>query len=305
MAKETKQAKAARIAAILSSWEPVVVQLANGQSHIVTKADMLRFLMKTEVVANGCWRWTAGCNAKNYGVFRIGNKQTRAHRFAYAVFIGPIPANLHVDHYCHTRAIQAGTCDGGTSCEHRRCVHPDPDHLRPATPAENTLSSLSFVAENKQKTHCINGHAFEGDDLYIYPNGDRGCKECRRIAGRRWYRQQAAKAGREVQSRDCCPNGHPYDAETTSRDSKGQRQCRICRRVANKRNKLRAKERSGRPDRSNGNKTHCKHGHEFTAENTRVTVRKTPTGEQRVRICRACEAAYEARRKSRVRGRSK
>ena len=36
---------------------------------------------------------------------------------------------------------------------------------------------------NKNKTHCLHGHPFEGDNLYVTPTGKRECRACRR---RRW-----------------------------------------------------------------------------------------------------------------------
>lgn len=36
-------------------------------------------------------------------------------------------------------------------------------------------------------THCKRGHEFTDENTYLCPNGKRNCKECRRIANRRWY----------------------------------------------------------------------------------------------------------------------
>lgn len=43
----------------------------------------------------------------------------------------------------------------------------------------------------------------------------------------------------------------------------------------------------------NARKTHCKNGHEFTDENTYLSIQ----GRRRMRSCRACHAAYERRRR--------
>jgi hypothetical protein len=51
--------------------------------------------------------------------------------------------------------------------------------------------------------------------------------------------------------------------------------------------------RSRSPAAKNAQKTHCIHGHEFTPENTRVTIH--PKYGTRLRACRACERASNLR----------
>ena len=77
-----------------------------------------RFWAKVDKT-DGCWLWTAAKNKKGYGRFRAGGKMCKAHRVAYEWAHGTIPAGLKLDHTCHVHA----------------CVNPD--HLRPATNAEN------------------------------------------------------------------------------------------------------------------------------------------------------------------------
>lgn len=73
-----------------------------------------------------CWLWTgARCGRANlYGSFSspVG---TSAHRFAYAHFVGPIPAGMQVDH--------RATCP-------KHCVNPA--HLRLATPKQDQENRL-------------------------------------------------------------------------------------------------------------------------------------------------------------------
>jgi hypothetical protein len=53
------------------------------------------------------------------------------------------------------------------------------------------------------------------------------------------------------------------------------------------------------PNHRDGTKTHCKHGHEFTPENTHISIRRG----RPVRICRTCQrAANNARYARRVAG---
>lgn len=69
--------------------------------------------------SGSCWLWRRSILASGYGQVRHNGKPSRAHRVAYEVFIGPIPAGLVLDHLC-----------GVKSC----C---NPEHLEPVTQAEN------------------------------------------------------------------------------------------------------------------------------------------------------------------------
>jgi hypothetical protein len=46
-----------------------------------------------------CWTWTSG-KLKGYGLFTFAGGSRRAHRIAWEMENGPIPAGLHVLHVC-------------------------------------------------------------------------------------------------------------------------------------------------------------------------------------------------------------
>lgn len=70
---------------------------------------MIRFWAKVNKdTPNGCWVWTGGTTPDGYGNFRVNGVYHRAHRFSYAVHIGPIPDGMYV---CHT-------------CDNPACVNP-------------------------------------------------------------------------------------------------------------------------------------------------------------------------------------
>lgn len=79
-----------------------------------------RFRALYDVIDTGCWIWRGTPGANGYGRLSIGNRPTYAHRAAYELHVGPIPAGLTIDHLCRVRM----------------CVNPD--HLEPVTRAENT-----------------------------------------------------------------------------------------------------------------------------------------------------------------------
>lgn len=83
-------------------------------------------------VDGDCWHFTGHVAKHGYGYFALGNAGNMlAHRYAYELVVGPVPAGLDLDHLCHSRDLD---CPGG-ACLHRRCVNPA--HLEPVSRREN------------------------------------------------------------------------------------------------------------------------------------------------------------------------
>jgi len=129
---------------------------------------------------DGCWEWTGARKPNGYGDLTIRPRRWSAHRFAYTVAVGPIPAGMVV---CHT-------CDNPPCC--------NPAHLFLGTQADNMadMGRKGRRASSPRKTHCRNGHEYTPANTYM-SNGGQVCRECnnsarRKVGGRGAYRTRVS-----------------------------------------------------------------------------------------------------------------
>ena len=123
----------------------------------------------------GCWIWQGPATPNGYGKVNIGGGDKVVHRVMYEHAKGLIPAGMQGGHGCHDRAVEAGTCEGGDKCRHRRCCNPE--HQVIQTPSENTLAQNHF---GRSKTECPKGHEYTDENTRIDKNGKRYCRTCER-----------------------------------------------------------------------------------------------------------------------------
>ena len=138
-------------------------------------ANFWTYVDKTDT----CWLWTRGKETGGYGQYTTGRKrglERRAHRFAWQVLVGEIPAGYEIDHKCGIRA----------------CVNPE--HLQVVEPGFNRKQGLKVARANqKAKTHCKRGHEFTDDNTYVMRDGGRQCKICRALRDKEYYRERKKK----------------------------------------------------------------------------------------------------------------
>jgi len=131
-----------------------------GRSGTPTSALFWEKVNKTET----CWLWTALIPSNGYGIYTMTDRERKrtvmAHRFAYELLVGPVPAGMELDHLCKVR----------------NCVNPA--HLEPVTHQENIRRALG-------KAVCKRGHEQTPENRYVYSNGRQRCLPClRKVNGR-------------------------------------------------------------------------------------------------------------------------
>jgi len=137
----------------------------------MTVEEKLR--LRRVVTPEGCWRWTGAHSWNGYGLVSVGRTNKRAHRVAYALWVGPIPEGLEIDHLCGVRD----------------CFNPD--HLDAVTQLENLRRRRR--RPRVSKTHCRPGRHVLADVGVFERDGK--CKACNRDRVRRQRARRAALAG--------------------------------------------------------------------------------------------------------------
>lgn len=122
----------------------------------------------------GCWEWVGARNSRGYGCYAILGKSQLAHRIAWEELVGPIPADLTIDH---------------AVCRNRACINPA--HLEVVTAQENIRRAAAT-----RGGYCRSGH-FIGQLGDRTPVTRRHCPRCDTRAELLVKRKAARAAVRE------------------------------------------------------------------------------------------------------------
>jgi hypothetical protein len=118
-----------------------------------------------------CIESKKGITTNGYSRIRVGDKQIQAHRWAWELINGEIPAGLVIDHIC----------------KNKKCIAPD--HLRMITQQENIMAGSHNI---DNRSHCNQGHLFVKENIMVRANGKRECSECNRIRARKNYARKVS-----------------------------------------------------------------------------------------------------------------
>lgn len=152
----------------LAARKRITVGWSNSDSPVLRSR---RFWAKVRV-GDDCWEWVGARFGSGYGAINRDGHTISAHRVSYELLVGPIPDGLELDHLCRNRW----------------CVRPD--HLEPVVHVENVRRSPLGPSA---RTHCPQGHPYEGDNLYVKPSGRRVCVTCRRARASEYRRRKRLK----------------------------------------------------------------------------------------------------------------
>lgn len=153
-----------------------------GRPPLTREQRIARFNARHVTTDRGCWEFTGPRDKDGYGEtppLKGGNGCVRAHRVAWEIAFGPIPAGMQVCHHCDNPPCN------------------EPTHLFLGTTQDNTRDR-DLKGRGYRATQCPRGHAYTG---WRRPSGQHVCEICEpQINKVKWDLRRARKRARELQT---------------------------------------------------------------------------------------------------------
>lgn len=192
----------------------VIPSVAARPGKRIRGDDWARFWSKVDRSAGptNCWPWTGPPTGGGYGQFTVKRgdrfRDVIAHRWLLERILGrPLNPKRGAEDACH-------------SCNNPICCNPL--HLYADSRSGNMKYAVATGRHAQSaKDGCPQGHAYDEDNTYVRPNGDRGCRKCRYDQGRE--ADEAAKAAMTH-----CKNRHELSGENLIICKGGRRKCGEC-----------------------------------------------------------------------------
>lgn len=117
------------------------------------------------IVGDGCWIWTGATDTRGYGHLRWRGRIVRAHRLAYELVNGPIPAGSG-----HHGMVVRHSCDRRICC--------NPEHLLLGTQADNAADLRERGRRKGRAAGSENGRAvLSSEDVIAILSDERGTRK--------------------------------------------------------------------------------------------------------------------------------
>lgn len=140
---------------------------------MIAENAIARFWPKVDK-AGDCWIWKASKRRKGYGQFQLNGTMVSAHRVAWQIEHGEIPAGLLVCHHCdNPSCVRPDHLFLGTNSDNQKDAGAKKRHW-----TQNTSRIQRCTQILKDRTACQNGHEYTPENTTIR----RGCRECRTCA---------------------------------------------------------------------------------------------------------------------------
>lgn len=128
-------------------------------------------LLGRSVEIDGCWVYQGPTDAKGYARVRHEGRKVFGHRYVWTFFFGEWPEGMTFDHLCKNTS----------------CLNPWHGDIVPV--AVNSARN-----SNAAKTHCPQGHEYDGANLKTGNYKGRYCRTCSQEANRAYRARKKAAA---------------------------------------------------------------------------------------------------------------